>query len=252
MNANPKNPHSLDNKVKNGYNKQKSWRCTMTDFAHWLDRCFGEFDYGILKALHNLEQSAGEFFTPFFRLITSLANGGWIFIVLGCLLICFAKTRKSGIAILLSLAVGYLLCNITLKLSVERLRPFLNTTHPYFEEFVLWWSQAGALQVSEFSFPSGHTNCTMAAIGAFVLTSKNKGKNAWLFLFVILMGLTRNYFAVHYPSDILFGILSGGVSALLGTLVSRCIYHMAEKHKAHTFWHGFLEKGLMIKIVKKS
>ena len=34
--------------------------------------------------------------TPFWRAVTFLGNGGWFWIVLCVLLICFGKTRKSG------------------------------------------------------------------------------------------------------------------------------------------------------------
>ena len=35
--------------------------------------------------------------TPFWRAVTFLGNGGWFWIVLCVLLICFGKTRKTGI-----------------------------------------------------------------------------------------------------------------------------------------------------------
>ena len=35
--------------------------------------------------------------TPFWRAVTFLGNGGWFWIVLSVLLICFGKTRKTGV-----------------------------------------------------------------------------------------------------------------------------------------------------------
>ena len=40
-----------------------------------------------------------------------------------------------------------------------------------------------------------------------------------VFIFVALMGLTRNYFMVHYPTDILGGIMVGGISGLISYLI---------------------------------
>lgn len=41
--------------------------------------------------------------TPFWRAVTFLGNGGWFWIVLCVLLICFGKTRKTGVTAALSL-----------------------------------------------------------------------------------------------------------------------------------------------------
>ena len=44
--------------------------------------------------------------TPFWRAVTFLGNGGWFWIVLCVLLICFGKTRKTGVTAALSLLSG--------------------------------------------------------------------------------------------------------------------------------------------------
>ena len=45
--------------------------------------------------------------TPFWRAVTFLGNGGWFWIVLCVLLICFGKTRKTGVTAALSLLSGF-------------------------------------------------------------------------------------------------------------------------------------------------
>ncbi len=62
--------------------------------------------------------------TPFWRAVTFLGNGGWFWIVLCVLLICFGKTRKTGVIAALSLLSGFLITNLLIKNAVARPRPF--------------------------------------------------------------------------------------------------------------------------------
>ena len=60
----------------------------------------------------------------------------------------------------------------------------------------------------DFSFPSGHTASSFAAAGVFF-----RRLPKWLgvpaLLLAVLMGLSRLYVGVHYPTDVLVGLLSG-------------------------------------------
>ena len=86
------------------------------------------------------------------------------------------------------------------------------------DEYYNWWKYVGGLHYKEFSFPSGHTTATMAAMMCIFLTCNKK--YSWLvFIFVALMGLSRNYFMVHYPTDILGGIMVGGVSGIIAYII---------------------------------
>lgn len=108
----------------------------------------------------------------------------------------------------LSLQVSFL------KNAIGRHRPYLSGVDEYYN----WWKYVGGLHYKEFSFPSGHTTATMAVMMCIFLTCNKK--YSWLvFIFVALMGLSRNYFMVHYPTDILGGIMVGGVSALISYLI---------------------------------
>lgn len=129
-------------------------------------------------------------------------------------LIYFKKTRKLGICILISLAIGAIFTSLFLKNAIGRHRPYLSGVDEYYN----WWKYVGGLQYKEFSFPSGHTTATMAVMMCIFLTCNKK--YSWLvFIFVALMGLSRNYFMVHYPTDILGGIMVGGISALISYLI---------------------------------
>lgn len=60
----------------------------------------------------------GGCLTPFWRAVTFLGNGGWFWIVLCVLLICFGKTRKTGVTAALSLLSGFLITNLLIKNAV--------------------------------------------------------------------------------------------------------------------------------------
>ena len=106
--------------------------------------------------------------TPFWKAVTFLGNGGWFWIVLCVLLICFGKTRKTGVTAALSLLSGFLITNLLIKNAVARPRPF-NT-----------YTQIIPLITApkDYSFPSGHT-CASFAV-ALVCLRMLPGKLIWL------------------------------------------------------------------------
>jgi undecaprenyl-diphosphatase len=181
----------------------------LTLVAEWLNSFFAQFDYVILEMLHQLAVGTQGALTPFFLWISSLGKVGIAEIVLGLVLLCFKKTRKMGVCVLLAIVFGAIITNVVVKNYAARPRPFIDTTGIYYE----WWKFVGGIKEPEYSFPSGHTTAAMAAVTAVVLNSKSKHR-WWLFLFVVVMGISRNYLMVHYPSDILGGIVAGAVAAM--------------------------------------
>ena len=64
------------------------------------------YDYTLLHFLHHLAEATNGALTPFFRFISYFGDKGIFFIALALVLIYFKKTRKLGICILISLAIG--------------------------------------------------------------------------------------------------------------------------------------------------
>jgi undecaprenyl-diphosphatase len=69
----------------------------------------------------------------------------------------------------------------------------------------------------KFSFPSGHT--AAATIMAMLLSYFIPALTLPLFIWAILVGFSRIYVGVHYPSDILAGMLLGSLSGSTGLAV---------------------------------
>ena len=137
--------------------------------------------------------------------ITSLGNAGIIWIVLAVVLLILPKTRKTGIIVAAALLMDLVLCNLILKNLVARVRPYdVNTAIAILIKKPL-----------DFSFPSGHTAASFAAMTALFLA---KMKKAWIAALVlaVLIAFSRLYFYVHYPTDVLGGAVVGILSGVIG------------------------------------
>lgn len=137
--------------------------------------------------------------------ITSLGNAGIIWIVLAVVLLILPKTRKTGIIVAAALLMDLVLCNLILKNLVARVRPYdVNTAIAILIKKPL-----------DFSFPSGHTAASFAAMTALFLA---KMKKAWIAALVlaVLIAFLRLYFYVHYPTDVLGGAVVGILSGIIG------------------------------------
>lgn len=213
--------------------------------ANWLNLTFAGIDKWFFVSVSNLRAVAGEFFTPFFVFISALGKGGIFFLVLGAVLLFFKKTRKAGLNVLLAVGVGALLTNVIIKNAVARPRPY-NASEEYFN----MWQAVGSHKEKEFSFPSGHVNVTMTSITALFLNFNKK----WSFSFyilVLLMGASRMYLIVHYFSDVVGGIIVGGISGVIAYYLTKAVYKGLEKGKNTAFCRGFLNFDIIYALKRK-
>lgn len=141
----------------------------------------------------------------FFSAFTQLGNAGFIWMVLSAALLLHPKTRRAGFWALVAMLFGLICTNIILKHAVARTRPWL----------VVEGLTALVAVHDPFSFPSGHT-CAAFAAG---VTWARYTKRRWLQVICIgqavLMGFSRLYVGVHFPSDVLMGCLVGFFCAWL-------------------------------------
>ena len=191
---------------------------TMTAAAAWLNSAFATFDQSLTSAIHKLYESCGAWLTPFMEFISLLGKGGIFLIILSLCLIIYRPSRRFGTAMGISLALGALVVNIWLKVAIARPRPYADLNGFYYP----LWQMMGSHTESDFSFPSGHTNAAFATmIPVFLLGRKNW---SWLALiFGILMGISRIFLVVHYPSDVLGGVVTGTIAGIIGTLITMLI-----------------------------
>lgn len=138
-------------------------------------------------------------------IITSLGNMGLVWIIVGLAFIANKKYRKYGFIMLCTLCIGVLIGDGIMKPLVGRIRPF-----NFVENIELLIKPP-----SSFSFPSGHTMSSFAA--ATIIYKANKRMGIGAFLLAALIGFSRMYLYVHYPSDVLVG-------CVLGIILSTCVY----------------------------
>lgn len=162
-----------------------------------------------------------DWLTPAVKLYTHLGDKGCLWILLCAVLLCFPKTRRVGMAGAFALCFSLLCTNCVLKPLVHRTRPWFTVeglTPLIFE---------GDLR----SFPSGHTSSAFAAGTAlFRLLSKRRERYA-VILLAVLMGLSRLYVGVHYPSDVLCGAIVGTFCGWAGV---RVLNEIEKKHGTQT------------------
>ena len=194
----------------------------LTPAAQWLMDVFFRLDYAILQWYHGLGEAAGPVLTPIADLISWTGWKGLFLIVVAVVLLLIPKTRRTGVCCAIALAVGYILVNKLIKPAVARPRPY-----DYNADLKLWFEYVRAmsfsLKESDLAFPSGHMNAA-TALAAAVVFARGKKWLPWMLLYVVLMGMSRNYLIVHYPSDVFFAFFTGLIAAVIGWAVTTVIY----------------------------
>ena len=181
---------------------------------------------GILEWLQRIDAQILLFLQQYVRLdtmnwfwkgITFLGDAGWFWIALGVVLLIPKKTRKAGTTALLALIIGSIVTNLVLKTAVARIRPYdaVEGLVPLVKK------------LRDYSFPSGHTCASFScAVVYYKMYPDIKGKGAMVL--AVLIGLSRLYVGVHYPTDVLGGTIVGWLSAILALQ----IFVFMEKKKA--------------------
>lgn len=187
-----------------------------------------EWELRILDFIQSLRTPFGDAVMP---LVSKLGNTGMIWILLAVILLILPKTRKYGIVVAAALVADVILCDGILKHLFRRVRPCdINTA-----------VQLLIPRPKDFSFPSGHTACSVAVSTVLFLmrgrgsaggserdvTERVMGKlwiPAWILTAVI--AFSRMYLYVHYPTDILGGFATGLAAGFSG-------YFVIEKWKIH-------------------
>ena len=168
-----------------------------------------QIDYSILLFIQ--EHLRFDWLTGPLVFISHLGNSGWFWIALCILLLIPKRTRAIGLCGLIALLIGALITNVCLKNWVARIRPY----EQFADLKLLLETQR------DFSFPSGHACSSFAAAYAIYHIADKPMKKLGIFSLILasVIAWSRLYVAVHFPTDVLGGILIGLLSGWLACLV---------------------------------
>ncbi|MDO5545308.1 MAG: phosphatase PAP2 family protein [Eubacteriales bacterium] len=172
------------------------------------------FDLPILEWIQAYMQS--DFLDTIMPIITLFGEGGIFWIAWAVILLIIPKTRKIGLSMIIALLLGLLVCNLTLKPLVARIRPYDLQE----QDFGVYINLLIDRQ-SDFSFPSGHTIASFEAAVVLLRYSKKMGIPA--LILAILVSFSRLYLYVHYPTDVLASVVLGTAFAFAGCALANLI-----------------------------
>ena len=155
----------------------------------------------------------------FFSFYTQLGNVGLVWILLSAAMLLHPKTRKAGFWALIAMLFGLLCTNVVLKHLVARTRP--------------WLMVEGLMHLVEEhdpnSFPSGHTCAAFACCVTWARFAGRRWIKVLCLALAVLMGFSRLYVGVHFPTDVMAGCAVGCLCALLAWVVQK---------ETEKYWRG--------------
>ena len=142
------------------------------------------------------------FLTTFFKLVTSLIDPLGIIIWVSALSLFFLyKKWKLEAALLAGNLILHGILIKLIKLVYQRSRPSLSHL----------------VEEGGYSFPSGHSMATAIVVGSLIIIVQQRMQNqhikrlvqGLLLLFILTIMASRVYLGVHYPTDVIGGVLMG-------------------------------------------
>lgn len=136
--------------------------------------------------------------------ITYLGSVG--FSIIFCLVTLLNNSNKIVHALGINTSVTLVITTLISKLiktSVNRIRPFLKLSNLNIKK----------IGIDDYSFPSGHTTAAFSMAISTALFYHNIAIIS--IILACLVGISRMYLGVHYPTDVLVGSFLGSITSIL-------------------------------------
>lgn len=156
-----------------------------------------QLDKGLFIFINHLPHNI--FLNYLFSFFSGIGTWGIVWFAIGLALFIWEELKdKKG---LIALAVA---CLFIILFVDGGLKNFIKRPRPEFsiEKAIVVFDRRGT-----YSFPSGHAALAFAA--AYILAKEHKKWSRWYYLLAFLIAFSRIYLGKHYPSDVIFGGLTG-------------------------------------------
>lgn len=171
------------------------------------------FEFDILYYLQSLRS---ELLDGIMLFLTLLGSRFTVWMAIGIIMLFFRKTRKCGLLMMAGMLLAVILGEGIMKNLFMRERPC------HIDSLV----QLLVDTPRTYSFPSGHTTHSFVSATTILLHFRRAGIAA--LLLAVGISFSRMYLFVHFPTDVLAGMLLGAGSALLIFYAHKRIMHIRE------------------------
>lgn len=148
----------------------------------------------LIQSIHN------ERLDLIFQVITRLGESTTILMII--LSIYWSFHKKVGEYVAYSFLTSALLNNI--------IKNIIRAPRPINEEGI---RSLRVHTATGYSFPSGHSQGAASTYWAFAVSNRRKILKIISVIVILLVGFSRLYLGVHYPKDVIFGIIFGMIIA---------------------------------------
>lgn len=163
-----------------------------------------KWDKGVISWISKFNN---PFINKFMVLLTRLGDGGLVWVIIAISFLITKSHKSVSLKMLLSLCLTTIVGEVVIKRLVGRLRPSQIISK---EDLLI-------KKPTSYSFPSGHTASSFGV--AVILSEAFPWINILFFCLASLIGISRVYLKVHYPTDVIVGAIIGTLCGLVTEMI---------------------------------